>query len=538
MVLTAAAPAQHCAPPAPRPRNRQVPALLVVLVTAVLATFWPVSRNNFINFDDTVMISANTHVLQGPTASSIRWAFVSLDSANWIPVTRLGHLMNVYLFGMRPGWHHLVSVVYHALAAALLLLALHRMTGRPLPAFFIAALFALHPLRVESVAWAAELKDPLSGCFFSLSLLAYLAYTARPSAARYLLLVGIYAFGLMAKPTLVPLPFVLLLLDYWPLGRLDRKAAAEKIPLLLLTAAMSTVTYIAQVHGHAVSSLAVHSLRARVVNALAALLSYLGKFLWPENLAVVYPQRAESFSSATVVAGAALLLVFTGLAVHQARRRPWLAVGWFWYLGFLVPVIGLVQVGVQSMADRYTYLPLIGIAFALCMGIAEAEAPSLRRSLLAAASLILVALASESWRTAGFWRDDATLFGHAVDVIPENGPALAHLGAARSAEGQLEEAATLLRRSVAITPDYAFAHNTLGNVLSRQGRELEAMVNFRAALRLFPGWADAHNNLGASLATTGRFDEAALHFKAALAAQPGMTEATDNLRKVAPFLHR
>ena len=261
-------------------------------------------------------------------------------------------------------------------------------------------------------------------------MLAYLAYATRPSPARFLLLVWTFAFGLMAKPTLVPLPFLLLLLDYWPLGRLDRKAAAEKIPLLLLTAAMSAITYLAQARGHAVSPLAVHSLRARAGNALTAPPPTLAHFSGRKISPFSTPSAARTFRPRAAMTGAACCWLFTGLAVRQLRRRPWLAIGWFWYLGFLVPVVGLVQVGVQSMADRYTYLPLIGIALALSLGSAELVRDAPRRALPAAAALVLIALASVSWRTVGFWRDDATLFGRAVEVTRNNGPALAHLGAA------------------------------------------------------------------------------------------------------------
>jgi len=541
-MTTPAAPGASLADRLPRGGRRgnwRIPTIFGFLVVTIFATFWPVSRNGFINYDDNVILYLNPHVLQGLTASSLRWAVASLDGWNWIPVTRVAHMLNVQLFGVRPGPHHLTSVFYHAAAAALLFLALRRLTGRLWPALFVAALFALHPQRVESVAWAAELKDPLSGCFFSLTLLAYAAYAARPGPVRYLLLLGGFALGLMAKPTLLPLPFLLLLLDYWPLGRLDRRAVVEKIPLLLLATAVSAVTYSTQSDAHAVNTLAIISLRARVGNALTAVASYLGSFLWPQDLAVIYPHRGENFPPAPAIAGAALLVVFTGIAACQLRRRPWLAVGWFWYLGLLVPVLGLVQVGIQSRADRYTYLPLIGIALALSWVFAELCATLRRRALPAIAGcLLLVALASITWRTAGFWKDDATLFGHALEVTSDNGPALAHLGAARSAEGRLDEAEALLSRSIAILPGYAFSHNALGNVLSREGREAEAISSFRRALRLYPGWADAHNNLGASLAATGRFAEAALHFKAALAARHDMAEAADNLRKVAPFLQR
>jgi len=527
------------APGPGRRYDRRIPVLLVALVAAVFTTFWPVSRNGFINFDDNVIIFRNADVQQGLTVATLRRAFAASDDWNWIPVTRIGHLLNGQLFGLRPGPHHLMSVFYHALAAALLFLSLHRMTGRLWLALFVAALFALHPQRVESVAWAAELKDPLSGCFFSLTLLTYLNHAARPSAARRLAFTGVFCLGLMAKPTLLPLPFLLLLLDYWPLGRLDRRAFVEKIPLLLLTAAVSAVTYATQFNARAVNTLAVISLRARIGNALTAVAAYLGSFLWPMNLAVIYPHRGEDFSPGLASAGAALLLVITGIAAHQLRRRPWLAVGWFWYLGLLVPVLGLVQVGIQSRADRYTYLPLIGIALALGWVIAELGATLRRRALpAAAAGLILIAFAGVSRRTAGFWQDDAALFGHAVAVTRDNGPALTHLGAARSAAGRPDEAVALLRQAIAIFPAYAFSHYALGNALSLLDQDAAAIPCYRRALRLYPGWAEAHNNLGASLAATGRFDEAALHFKAALAAQREMPAAADNLRRVTPLLRR
>ncbi len=531
-------------PAASAPRSpsgpRHLSALPLLLVLAVLATFWPASRNGFLNYDDDVVIFRNAQVTRGLDAGTARWALTSLEGWNWLPVTRLAHLLNATLFGMRPGPHHLTSIAGHALAAALLWLALLRLTGRPWPAFFVAALFALHPQRVESVAWAAELKDPLSGVFFSLTLLAYAAHARRPGALRLALVVLLFALGLMAKPTLVPLPLLLLALDRWPLRRLGKRAVLEKAPLLLLSAGASAVTLFAQAEGRALSPLAVHSVPARLGNALTAVASYLGSFAWPSSLAVIYPHRGDDFPPGLAAAGGLLLLGLSVLALRQADRRPWLGVGWLWFLAFLAPVIGLVQAGLQSMADRYTYLPLIGVALALAWTIDDSVV-ALRLPRIvpaAAAAALLAALAAVSWRTCGYWSSDSALFGRAVKVVRDNGPALANFGAARAAEGRLDEAEGLLRRSVALLPNYGFTHLTLGNVLHRLGRDAEALASYRTALRLAPGWAEAHNNLGASLVALGRFKEAAPHFRAALATRPEMSAAAENLARIAPLLGR
>jgi tetratricopeptide (TPR) repeat protein len=467
------------------------PALLAALLALLtLGVYAGVARNGFVDYDDPAYVTQNAHVRAGLTPDTAAWAFTSREESNWHPLTWLSHALDVTLFGVEPAGHHLVSAAIHALNAALLLLLLHALTGATWRSALVAALFALHPLHVESVAWASERKDVLSTLFGLLTVLAYLRHAARPGTATRVLVPALFAASLLAKPMLVTLPFVLLLLD---LGPLKRWNLAEKAPLFALSAASSTVTWLVQHAGGAVSDLDALPLAARVANAAVACAAYLGRTFWPVDLGVLYPLRT-SIPAAEIVGSLVLLGGVTSLAVAARRRAPYVLLGWLFYLGTLVPVIGLVQVGQQASADRYTYVPLIGIFAALTWGLNERLGP--RPGLKAAlAGSVLVACAALTVRQVSFWRDSATLFEH----------------------------------TLAVTKDNAIVHNNLGGVLMREGRVEAAVAHFEAARRIRPGYAEAISNLGVASASQGRLGEAIVLFREALRHRPGHVEAWLNL---------
>ncbi len=372
------------------------------LIIASFMAFWQVTRCDFINYDDDKYLTDNSHVQDGLTVEGITWAFTTGYAANWHPLTWISHMVDVQLFGLQPGWHHLTNLLFHLASTLLLFLVLHRMTKALWQSAFVAALFALHPLHVQSVAWVAERKDVLSTFFWMLTMGTYASYVAKPGLKRYLTLLLCFALGLMAKPMLVTLPFVLLLLDYWPLQRLEQKRPPqeglskdksttspvripvqpvghwplirplliEKIPLFALAALSSIVTYLVQHHGGAVQSLETFPPGVRMANAFVSYITYMVKMLWPTNLAVFYPYPT-SWPLWQVLGSAALLITITVLVIRGAKKRPYAAVGWFWYVGTLVPVIGVVQVGRQALADRYTYIPLVGLFIIVAWAVPE-----------------------------------------------------------------------------------------------------------------------------------------------------------------------
>ena len=522
----------------------------LVLVLAVAGVYAPVARYNFVNYDDPDYVSDNSHVRQGLTPDNVGWAFTTLAEANWHPLTWLSHMLDYQVFGAWAGGHHLVNVALHAANSLLLFLVLKRMTGARWPSAAVAALFALHPLHVESVAWVAERKDVLSTLFWILTLGAYVRYAARPGWGRYAAVFLLLALGLMAKPMLVTLPLVFLLLDYWPLGRLegrgpapalgpaDRPAARarpwalvlEKVPLLALSAASSVTTYVAQQSGGAMAFGGEVAFSQRLTNALVAYLGYLGQMVWPLRLAIFYPYVQDRPLWQPLVA-AALLAAVTGLVLWQARRRPYLAVGWLWYLGTLVPVIGLVQVGKQAMADRYTYVPLIGLFLAIAWGVADATRGWRRRRLvLAPASLVLLAaLAGLAHAQVGYWADGKSLFGHAVEATSGNAMARCNLALELLDEGRYTEAEALFAEAMRIDPLEAGAYSGLGYIRRQQGRVDEAIQYHRQALRMRPRDPALHNNLAFILEGEGRAEEALHEYREALRLAPDMAEAHDNL---------
>ncbi|MHB8834966.1 MAG: tetratricopeptide repeat protein [Candidatus Methylomirabilia bacterium] len=519
-----------------RAGGRFAAAVCLALLVVILAVYAPVGRYGFLDFDDDVYVSKNAHVLAGFTSEGLAWAVTSVGyAANWHPLTWLSHMADVEVFGLRAGGHHLANVLIHAANAIVLFLLFWRMTGALRASAFIAALFAVHPLNVESVAWVAERKNVLSTFFLLLTLASYVRFVRRPSWNRYLLTLLSFALGLLSKPMLVTLPFVLLLLDVWPLGRLDafrshaaaekpgrafpgRHVLLEKVPLLCLSIGSALLTFVAQTRGGLVGSLRAYPFPQRAANAVLAYVDYAWKMIWPAKLAFFYPHRADALPlGATVASG--LLLAALSLALILARRRyPCLGVGWFWYLGTLVPVIGLVQVGSQGMADRYAYVPLVGLYLAIAWGtdrLARAwRVPSAALTLAAGATLLCLALIARG--QVGFWRDGSALVSHTLAVTEGNWFAENNYGVFLDRQGKRDEAITHYAKALAIRPSFSQAHNNWGAALASQKRLGEAIDHYREAIRLMPDSATAFFNLGAALAGQGKFEEALADYSRAL----------------------
>ena len=513
----------------------------LVLFVAVAGVFLPALGHGFITYDDPAYVTGNAHVTGGLTWDGLRWAFQTTAASNWHPLTWISHMADCEVFGLRPWGHHLTSVLLHALNALLLFAVLRRMTGALWRSLFVAALFGLHPLHVESVAWIAERKDVLSTAFWMLTLWAY-ARSAEPAAApaRSRTFLGLavlfFALGLMCKPMLVTIPCVLLLLDWWPLGRWQRASAAgrralllEKIPFFAIAAASGAVTLFAQGRGGTVQSVEDFPLAVRLANAVTAYVQYVGKCLVPVRLAVFYPFLPEPPPLWQPLLGAALLAGVTIAVIRAARRRPYLVTGWLWFLGTLVPVIGLVQIGGQSMADRYTYVPLIGVFLMLVWLAADAgaAAPQFRWAPAAVGAAVLAACAGLTERQLGFWRDGVSLFRHALAVTtPGNWVAHANLyltlAPTDPAESRAELAATM--RSLG---DFAAKYDRRGlELLRAPGGLPEAIKAFRTALRILPPMPEPHCHLGVALAQTpGGLSEAIDEFQEALRLRPGYAEA-------------
>ncbi len=535
--------AEHRSAPPPGRAPWWLPVLLLVLVAALYS---PVVYHEFVNYDDPDYVSANPRVLSGLSRSNLQWALTSGHASNWHPLTWISHQLDSELFGSAPGGPHLVNTLLHTANVALLFVLLRRLTGSYWRSLIVCGIFALHPLRVESVAWISERKDVLSGFFFLLTLLAYREAVSsgvpgggasRGRRKRWFAgALACYALGLLSKPMLVTLPFVLLLLDVWPLGRIrlrtwlpvaDRAVWWEKVPFLLLAAGSCVITYLVQREGGAVSvSL---PLSARLANAAVAHLRYLGKFLWPVDLAVLYPHPGYWPVWLVTLSVAALLVLAAG-ACLALRRAPFIFVGYAWFLGMLVPVIGIVQVGVQSLADRYTYLPMIGLSLALVWGAAgwlrraKVPAPALAFALLAVFAL----WAYLTGRQVSFWHDSETLFTRATRVTRNNYLAYNNLGFYLGNRGKTAEAMENYRNSLAINPNYEDALNNLGHALAEAGHYAEAIPLYRAALAVRPNHVEVHNNLGNALSETGQVDEAIRHYEFVLGRNPRHPSANNN----------
>jgi tetratricopeptide (TPR) repeat protein len=505
------------------------PLICLALFLVTFAAYAQVVHFDFVQYDDPAYVSENAHVQAGLTPAGTRWAFTAAVVGNWMPLTLLSHMLDCQLFGLRSGMHHLVNVAFHAFAALLLFAALHRATRSPALAAFVAFVFAMHPLHVQSVAWVAERKDVLGAFFFFLALYCYVIYSESPSVARYLAVFATFCLGLMSKPMLVTFPFVLLLVDFWPLRRFSwPKIVWEKIPLFALSAASCIVTYAVQSSYGAVQS---KPLGLRTGNALISSVTYLGQTLWPSGLAVFYP-FPKSVAPWHVAGALILLLGVSAGALYQWRTRPYLATGWFWYLGMLVPVIGLVQVGDQAHADRYTYLPQVGLTLAMAWGAADLAAKWPRsKPVMAAAMVFCAALAMVvSWRQIGYWRNSEALFQHTIEVTGPNVIAECNLGGYLMKQpGRRQDAVEHLQAALRIDPTSTQAHNNLGICLLDAGLYNDAISHFEASLRLKPDAVQPLNNLGTCLLNTGNYEAALPYFAAALRARPDSAEIHLNL---------
>jgi len=529
----------------------------LILALAALVPFAHVGALGFTNFDDPGYVTQNVHVQGGITWDGIIWAFTSTEQANWHPLTWLSHMLDCQLFGSNPAGPHAVNLLFHLASTLILFHVLHRMTGALGRSIFVAALFAIHPLRVESVAWVAERKDVLSTFFWMLAMHAYVrSVDSRRWADR--LLVGVWlVLGLASKPMLVTLPLALLLLDFWPLRRFTigvpaaaapkrgasgarpptalsftHPAMMDKLPLFVLVAVSSVITFLVQQKGGAVITWQRLSLDARIANALVSYSTYVRKMFFPFNLAPFYPMPDSiGWGSAAVSVG--FLAVLTVVAVRLWRRVPYFAVGWFWYLGTLVPVIGLVQVGNQSMADRYSYIPLIGLFLILSWGgwdLAQGfRIPA--RALGCAAGIVLLLLGAQTYRQVGYWKSSETLFRHTIEVTGDNPRAYLNLGAALVSENRLAEAVTVYSEFLSRNPDDAELQARLAMILAMQGKNQESIEHYQHALRIEPNHPEANNGLGFALGLLGRWEEAILHHQEALRWKPRFPEARYNLGK-------
>jgi Flp pilus assembly protein TadD len=530
-------------------------SIYFTLAVSTLLVFWQVRNLGLVGYDDNDYVYKNPHVLNGITADGVVWAFTAGYASNWHPLTWLSLMLDCQLFGPSPGWMHLMNLIFHLANTLLLFAILKKMTGSLWPSAFVAALFALHPMHVESVAWIAERKDVLSTFFLLLTLAAYAGYVSRPSILRYIAALVMFALGLMAKPMLVTLPFLLLLLDYWPLNRLmpqtitaagrrGKSAPAsdnpptlyriiiEKIPFFILASISSVITFLVQRSGGAVSNIDVVSMNDRIANAFLSYAEYMGKMFWPQNLAVFYPLNpAGSIPFWQIAACALLLLVISVLVVRFGRNQRYLFLGWFWFVGTLIPVIGIVQVGSQAYADRYTYISYIGLFIMLAWLAPQLLSKLPQRKIVLGLSMVLVltALGICAHRQVGYWKNGITLFSHAIKATRNNYVAYNNLGLAYNDIGRAAEAMEDFKQAIKIKPYYAEAHTNLGTVYTKLGRWQDAMDAHKEAIKIKPGLAVAHNNLGVVYTKLGRWQEAVDALKQTIKIKPDLIIAYNNL---------
>jgi tetratricopeptide (TPR) repeat protein len=523
-------------------KQKLVYFIVIFLIVASCIAFGRIAGNDFINLDDKEYITENNHVQSGLNKESIQWAVTAVVSSNWHPLTMLSHMLDWSLFGDNASGHHLVSLLLHIGAVIFLFLFLNKTTNHIWPSAFAAAFFALHPLRVESVAWASERKDVLSMFFGMACLYAYAFYAQKAKISRYLLCLILFVLALMSKPMMVTLPFVLMLLDYWPLNRwpkaLDGQGKGvhsvggligEKIPFICLTIISSIITFWAQNKVGSVTSANDLPFLVRSINAIIAYIAYLEKILWPFNLAAFYNYWLTLPLWKVLFSGIIITLI-TLTVLYYIKKLPFLFAGWFIYLGTLVPVIGLVQVGSQAMADRYTYMPSIGIAFMLAWGFPYLiSKDNIRKKILFPAGFaILIFLSVLTWRQCGYWKNSITLWNHALQTTKDNYVAHRHLAAALTEEGKLNEAIYHYNNAIHLKPDYADAYFCRGNAFIRLGKYQSALNDFNKAISMDPASFDAYNNRGFIYLKLGRYQQAFDDYSKAISLKPDYADAWNN----------
>jgi Flp pilus assembly protein TadD len=524
----------------------------LILLGAIWVVYAQVIHYDFINFDDGAYVTGNDQVKSGLTRKGFIWSLTSIHSANWHPLTWLSHMVDVEFHGLNAGGHHLTNVLFHMANTLFLFILLRRMTNTIWRSFMVAALFALHPLHVESVAWVAERKDVLSTFFGLLTLISYGRYSERLDRLWYFSALLFFMLSLMAKPMLVTLPFLMLLLDYWPLGRLNinrgfrlqpagRVSALsflllEKIPLFILTAASCVVTYYAQKSGGALRQLDMIPLSSRFANAIVSYVAYAGKMFWPSQLSVIYPYP-DSFAAWKVATGAAALIAIFIWVTAQIKKRPYLAVGWFWYVGTLVPVVGLVQVGEQAMADRYTYVPLVGLFMMIAWGAAELIGRWQHKRFweTVTAGALLTTLMLTSHTQVGYWANGVTLFSHALKITEDNALAHNNLSIILTEHGRYDEALYHANAAADLRPNNASVYNNLGYVFQKSHKFSEAIQNYRMAIKHYPAYTKAYYNLATTFMMIGNLDAAISNYRVALDLAP---DSKDILNDVANAMVR
>lgn len=516
------------------------------ILISILAVYGQLHDYQFITLDDPTYVKENSHIREGLTLNGMYWSLTSVYSSNWHPLTWLSHMIDIELYGMDAGRHHMSNIIFHIINSLLLLLTLIRFTGNLWRSSVVAALFALHPINMEVVAWVSQRKTLLCFFFWLLALLSYHSYVQLPGRGRYLSVLLFFILGIVSKQAIVVFPFALMLLDYWPLGRYQihkhepdsamggsgifRALVKEKIPFFVIAFAGSMLTYFAQKSGGAVSTFDILPLNARIANALLSFSTYLSKAFWPHNLAILYP-FPDSIPIWRVGVSTILLGFITYCAVRTARRHPYFIVGWLWYLLILLPVIGIVQIGIQAMADRYAYVSLVGIFIVLTWGLSEVSQAWDHRKLKLTALAItsLLVLMASAYKQAQTWRNSVTVFKQALSVSTDNYLAYNNMGFAFSSQNRMDDAIKYYAVALKLKPDYADARFNLGVALFTKGKYGEAADQFTRALRMNPYNTKSLNNLGAALTKLGRVDEALQHYKAAIRINPQYVEAHRNL---------
>ncbi|HUA39786.1 MAG TPA: tetratricopeptide repeat protein [Candidatus Sulfopaludibacter sp.] len=510
--------------------------MCILLTLTVFLVFGRTLGCGFV-FDDSVYVSKNPIVQRGLTWEGFRWALTYNAIGHWHPLTWLSHMLDCQLYGLNPAGHHLTNILLHTATVVLLFLVLYEMTCSLWRSAFVAAVFAVHPLRVESVAWVAERKDVLSAFFFMLTLAAYLRYVRQPSVLRYAAVMLCFALGLLSKNMLVTLPFVILLLDYWPLNRMRNAECAirnfagllvEKIPLLALTIGSCVMTFLTP---EKVSGFLRLPFALRLENAAVSYVTYIGQMFYPSALACLYPNPTADLPLGQVVGALALLLVISAMVWAFRKPCPWLFVGWFWYLGMLIPVIGIVQISFYAHADRYTYLPQIGLYIVMAWAVTDlTSSRRYGRPLLATVGVVvIIALSVCTWRQIAYWRDDESLWRHAIACTARNYIAYNNLGYGLAAEGRTAEAIEQYQNALELNPDFADGNNNLGTAFLDQGRLDKALEYYRRALAVDPNFAEAENNLGILFAKQGKPAEAIEHYQKAIEFKPTRAEFYGNL---------